>query len=256
MMEMKKILVVGIIFLFIGVAIAPSINFTVVKASNDNDLVEVTTQACGIKGFGNTTVKLTRQQTSEVDQLFDSINSKLNNATSREESIRIYHEAIIELDRYGLLPQGMSVEKAQRLVTGCNQNRYERLLNNRLRQEFSPLFINVFCLLSINATRNPNEDLPMIIPLGPLFFICLPLATMLEKVGGPYLGLLIFAFMYHFPLRLMNLIFIFGYYTDFHSFGLKGAVDSNDVFILLGYTGLTLNFVHKVYFLGFALGAF
>jgi len=48
MIEMKKILALGVIFLFIGVSIAPSINFTVVKASNDNDLVEVTTQTCGI----------------------------------------------------------------------------------------------------------------------------------------------------------------------------------------------------------------
>jgi len=37
-MQMKKLLVIGIIFLFIGVAVAPSINFTVVKASDDNDL--------------------------------------------------------------------------------------------------------------------------------------------------------------------------------------------------------------------------
>jgi len=41
---LKKGLVVSVILLFIGVAIAPSINFTVVKASSDNDLVEVTTQ--------------------------------------------------------------------------------------------------------------------------------------------------------------------------------------------------------------------
>lgn len=56
MMEMKKILTIGVILLFIGVAVAPSINFTVVKASDDNDLVEVTTQACGIKGYRETMV--------------------------------------------------------------------------------------------------------------------------------------------------------------------------------------------------------
>jgi len=36
----KKGLVVSVIFLFIGVAIAPSINFNVVKVSNDNDLAQ------------------------------------------------------------------------------------------------------------------------------------------------------------------------------------------------------------------------
>jgi hypothetical protein len=45
---LNKCLAVGIILLFIGVAIAPSINQSVVKAFNDNDLIEVTTQACDI----------------------------------------------------------------------------------------------------------------------------------------------------------------------------------------------------------------
>jgi hypothetical protein len=40
----RKCLAMGIIILFIGVAFAPSINLNVVKASNDNDLVEVTTK--------------------------------------------------------------------------------------------------------------------------------------------------------------------------------------------------------------------
>lgn len=40
-MEMKKPLVIGIILLFIGVAVAPSFNQSVVKASNGNDLVEI-----------------------------------------------------------------------------------------------------------------------------------------------------------------------------------------------------------------------
>jgi hypothetical protein len=56
----RKQLAVGIILLFIGVAVAPSINQSIVTASQDDDLVEVTTQACGIKGYGNTTVKLIR----------------------------------------------------------------------------------------------------------------------------------------------------------------------------------------------------
>ena len=42
MKKTQKGLAIAVIFLFIGVALAPSINFTVVKASNDNDLVEVT----------------------------------------------------------------------------------------------------------------------------------------------------------------------------------------------------------------------
>jgi hypothetical protein len=54
-------LAIGIILLFIGVAIVSSINFHVVKASQGDDLVEVTAQVCSIKGFGDTTVTFTRE---------------------------------------------------------------------------------------------------------------------------------------------------------------------------------------------------
>jgi len=132
--NIRKGLAVGIILLFIGVTIAPSINFTVVKASNDNNLVEVTTQACGIKGYGNTTMKLTRQQYQNLEQYLVDFRGRLNQTTTKEEVVPIFNEAVVELNKYGLLPKGMSVEKAQRLVTGLYQNtkliKYlEKLLN-------------------------------------------------------------------------------------------------------------------------------
>jgi uncharacterized membrane protein YuzA (DUF378 family) len=115
---MKKLLAMGIIVLFIGVATAPSINSSIVKASNDNDLVEVTSQACGIQGFGNTTVKLTKQQYQDLEQYLVDFRARLNQTTTREEAIPIYKDAVVELNKYGLLPKGMSIEQAQLLVTG------------------------------------------------------------------------------------------------------------------------------------------
>jgi len=44
---MKKLLSVGVIVLFLGLAIAPSINADVSKASIDSELVEITTEICG-----------------------------------------------------------------------------------------------------------------------------------------------------------------------------------------------------------------
>jgi hypothetical protein len=135
MMKMKKIFAISIIFLFIGVAVAPSINFNVVKASNDNDLVEVTTQACGIKGFEDTTVKLTRQQYQNLEQYLVEFEARLNKTTTREEAVPIFKEAVVELNKYRLLPKGMSVERAQRLVTGLHQNtklvKYVEKLSNK-----------------------------------------------------------------------------------------------------------------------------
>ena len=174
-MKMKKILALGVIFLFIGVAVAPNINFTVVKASNDNDLVEVTTQACGIKGFGNTTVKLTREQYQNLEQYLIDFRARLNQTTTREEAVPIFKEAVVELNKYGLLPKGMSVEQSQRLVTGQYQNKnmmrvQAKLLHNHLLTLDNNS--NYLCLVS-GQVNNSCSIFPLINVLSYLtsFFV-------------------------------------------------------------------------------------
>jgi len=119
---MKNSLVVFVILLFICAAASPSVNQNVVKASNDNDLVEVTTQACGIKGYRDTTVKLTKQQYQNLEQYLVEFRARLNQTSTREEAVPIFKEAVVELNKYGLLPKGMNVERAQKLVLGPYQN--------------------------------------------------------------------------------------------------------------------------------------
>ena len=142
-MEMKRILAVGVILLFIGISVAQTINFQVVKASTDDDLVEVTTEACGIKGYGNTTVKLTREQYQNLEQYLVEFRARLNQTSTREEAVPLFKDAVVELEKYGLLPRGMSVERAQRLVT--------KSFNQRIRNP-NPLNLdpdaNYFCLVS------------------------------------------------------------------------------------------------------------
>ncbi len=58
----RKCLAVGIILLFVGVTIAPTINFNTVKASTDDDLVEVTTQTPMLKSI----IKILRQKLSTI----------------------------------------------------------------------------------------------------------------------------------------------------------------------------------------------
>ena len=145
----RKWLAVGIILLFIGVAVAPSINLTVVKASDDNDLVEVTTQACGIKGYKDTTVKLTREQYQNLEQYLVEFRAKLNQTSTREEVVPLFKEILVELDKYGLLPKGMSVEQAHRLVIERYQNilamsRYQTKLSDYQISNNS----NFFCLIT------------------------------------------------------------------------------------------------------------
>jgi hypothetical protein len=150
----RRWLAIGIILLFVGVTIAPTINFNTVKASTNDDLVEVTTQACGITGFGDTTVKLTREQHQDLEQYLAEFRARLNQTTTREEAVPIFKEAVVELDKYGLLPKGMSVERAQRLVTFMCSNQktgevFKRLIGGK--QDIKS--INMFCLVSGKATR-------------------------------------------------------------------------------------------------------
>lgn len=151
---LKKSLVITVILLFIGVAIVPSINFCVVKASNDNDLVEVTTQACGIQGYGNNTVKLTREQYQNLEQYLVEFRARLNQTTTREEAVPIFKEAVVELDKYGLLPKGMSVETAQSLVTGRYYNAHISNLFKKIGNEYSNQNNrNLFCLIAGHTSK-------------------------------------------------------------------------------------------------------
>ncbi|HWR62973.1 MAG TPA: hypothetical protein VN365_01055 [Candidatus Thermoplasmatota archaeon] len=124
----RNLLAIGIILLFVGVTIAPTINFNTVKASTDDDLVEVTTQACGIQGYGDTTVKLTREQYQDLEQYLVDFRERLNQTTTREEAVSIFKDAVVELDKYGLLPKGMSVKRVQNIVIRNFQN--ERLIQS------------------------------------------------------------------------------------------------------------------------------
>jgi hypothetical protein len=148
-MEMKRILAVGVILLFIGVAVAPSINFSVAIASSDDDLVEVTTQACGIKGYGNNTVKLTREQYQNLESYLVEFRARLNQTSTREEAIPIFKDAVVELDRYGLLLKGMSVERAQRLITTFGKS--INLLNRLPSSQDLFKCANLFCLIAGKA---------------------------------------------------------------------------------------------------------
>jgi len=250
---MKKGLVVSVILLFIGVTIAPSINFNVVKASDDNDLVEVTTQACGINGFGNTTVKFTRQQYQSLEQYLVDFRARLNKTTTRGEAVPIFNDAVVELNRYGLLPRGMSVERAQKLVIGGYQNeklmkRLSKLCAYKIND--SDMLVNHFCLIS------GETNMTTFCPLVCAFFTLLSFFIMYNAL---FLFLTLFlvtflSFIADLSFYFSNFIspVVFGYihlgnfqYPSFgwiQSYGLNGNKSINGSFYgnLLRYGNLFL----------------
>ena len=179
---LRKGLAVGIILLFIGIAVAPSININVVKASNDNELIEVTTQACGIKGFGNTTVKLTKQHYQNLEQYLVDFRARLNQTTTREEAVPIFNEAVVELNKYGLLPKGMSVEQAQKFVTGKYQNpkitaNLEKIIDMYPKIEY--LGLNAICLITGSSDGTDITALfPVVLLIPYLLLFTIPIRVL------------------------------------------------------------------------------
>jgi hypothetical protein len=88
----KKWLTISVIFLFTGITFIPSITANTGNASS-------------------------AQQDVDVRNLLNNLESRLDKVTTKKEAIALFKEAVVELNKYGLLPKGMSVKQAQRLVT-------------------------------------------------------------------------------------------------------------------------------------------
>jgi len=244
--------------LFIGVAVAPSINSTVVKASTDNDLVEVTSQACGIQGFGNTTVKLTKQQYNDLEQYLVDFRARLNQTISREEAVPLFKDAVVELNKYGLLPKGMSVEQAQRLVTIGEH--IENIIKNI--KKFNPSTINVFCLFAGKFTNCLDFN----IWTGLALLLLLVLNKLDFNPYSPGLGVFLLlllemameGFSQLKPLRFMNVLEMQSnsqviFFSSIGALGIKqGQLPISKV---IGFTGLkiSIDLDTQQFYLGFAL---
>jgi len=247
-------LAVGIILLFVGVTITPTINFNTVKASQDDDLVEVTTQACGIQGFGNTTVKLTKQQYQNLERYLVGFRARLNQTTTRAEAVPIFKESVVELNKYGLLPKGMSVERAQKLVT-TNQvhPNIEKLMNSPKLSQSHLEFNNVLCLLFMYPVSAGNDvifgllTLPsvilfMLFTMGMFHFNNLELAMLvaIPLLLSAIVGIPSLIFNLFSPLLLWTVIIINSGYQGL-SLGLKGVQLINQNFqFLIGFKGLRI----------------
>lgn len=253
---MKEDLAIAVVLFFIGAAVAPSINFNIVKASTDSDLLEVTTQACGIKGFGNTTVKLTRGQYQNLEQYLVEFSARLNQTTTREEAVPILKEAFMELNKYGLLPKGMSAEKAQKLVTTIQVDpKVEKLMDSLNLSQFHLAFGNVFCLLSMHAVSAGNDvifgllTLPsvilfMLFTMGMFHFNNLNLAMLvaIPLLLSAIVGIPSLIFNMFSPLLLWTVIVINSGYQGV-SLGLKGVQSINEnLNWLIGFKGLRIWF--------------
>ena len=211
---MKKYLAVAVILLFIGLAFAPSINANVSKGA----LVEFTTELCGLDG-GKQTVKLTQQQSEKVEELFDSIRQQLNETESREEAEEIFKDAVVELDKYGLLG-GLNVMQAQQIIIkGQMKLRAKGLVKKSFRNYSGSLESNENMLCSIiGETTETYVEGRVELFLARMYKVALFL--------GPlwFLVLIIYAYVIDWsdknPISIINRINL-GYCDDEHEWPIE-----------------------------------
>jgi len=176
----KKALVVAVILLFIGLAFAPSINANISKTSIESELVEFTAEVCGLKG-GKHTVSLSKEEAEEVEMLIGDIERRLDEVETREEAVEIFNEAVVELDKYGLLG-GLSVKQVKQMVTVNFQNyKLLKFLETLYQKNKGTIDGNMNLLCFIAGTTNGtnfNSQLEMLCGrilfllsfIGPIFF--------------------------------------------------------------------------------------
>jgi len=151
---LNKTLVVGIIVLFVGVGVQPAFAEISIEPEN-NELEEVTIQFFEADRKYNHTVMLTQEQVKELNNLISNFENRLNSTDNPIELETIYNDAIISLNALGFLPDHMSIDYVQRLVTGKEQdsriiNIFERTINSK-KGSFED-DENFLCLISGRTT--------------------------------------------------------------------------------------------------------
>jgi hypothetical protein len=152
-----KPLILGVIVLFIGVAVQPAFAINI-KSSNDlilknelekNDLVEYIIQIVRTDEIIEHKVFLTEEEVKNLESLFEKIKTDLNNSESREETIQIYNDAAEFLRNFKLLPEDVSVDEIKQLITGSNRD----LDKIRFKNEMGDGFENRLCFVTGKSSK-------------------------------------------------------------------------------------------------------
>jgi hypothetical protein len=111
----KKGLVVGIIVLFIGLAVIPSINANYSRIPIKSKFVETSVRIHGARSITPFTLRLTERESKEVDIIFDNLRISLDSAETGEEIDEIFDNAVESLHKLGMFPK-MTIKEAKQLV--------------------------------------------------------------------------------------------------------------------------------------------
>jgi hypothetical protein len=195
-----KILVVGVIVLFIGIGIQPAFADTSVKPDNSK-LEKITIQICKENGIDNHIRYVTQQQIIELEALFDEFKLELDNALTIEETTKIYENMFESLDKMDLLIDDSNIEKTQDMI--LNKFSFLEKINRKNNAGTGDLrYENFLCLVS-GWTSNT-------IFVGPI-------ACVVSSIGAlmGYILTVLIGFREHpyIDINFKNLIILFGALT-------------------------------------------
>lgn len=139
---MKKCLVISITIILFSIIFAPTINATIINTSKNNDLVQITTEICGINEMTPNKMKITKEEVEKLENLFNSLNSKLTSIKSRSNAVEIFKETLATLDKYGLLPEEINIEQVLKLITSGYKESTTIKKLNEMNIECQNLFDN------------------------------------------------------------------------------------------------------------------
>jgi hypothetical protein len=153
--QFTKILVFGVILLFIGIGVQPA--FAEISIDPDNsELVEITVQFYDADRTYNHTVMLTKEKAQKLEYLEDNFKAQIDSIDNPIETETIIKNAILSLKELGLLPDYISIDYAQSLVTGKEQNPWIKSAfekwTNKKKDSFNENE-NILCIILGDSNR-------------------------------------------------------------------------------------------------------
>jgi hypothetical protein len=238
----RKCLAIGIILLFIGVAVAPSIN---ASPHQNIDTTTISVDFIGCNDKKSYSLEVSLSQALKIKKMLDSRTKALENATSEQESLSIIIKIFADLEAEGLIEKNdraRIIDFYQKLNDVGFSGKLPRVMQNKQN------YTNIFAFLISHSDSSVYEfSLPLIVGsaimyLGLYFWMAngnLLLAALCGIIGAPFL--LLSVLMQYIPLKFWAIIDSESP-IEIWSIGLKGYDHAEYPFaVLIGFKGIKIS---------------
>ena len=211
-----KTLLFVIIISFIGIGIQPA--FAVVSTESEtSELVEITLQFYENDRTYNHTVMLSKEQAQELELLKDDFKNQIESTDNPIETEDAYKNVIVSLNELRLLPENMSADYAQQLVTDKKnahliKGAFEKLANKKKGSNSE--YKNIFCLIAGDSDKTSFAGPALILLVIHFVLIILRINYILDwvsltsRIGELLVNIFKEAFREIYQLRLLFWLFL------------------------------------------------